>query len=108
VTVDKQYFEMVSAAAFSIERILAQRLSNMAPVDASAVAAELAKAIEEARKQEEDRKAKLASKPSDGAKSLEMRLFLEGFGTNPNQATVQLDLDVLRPKLDECVIRAKL
>lgn len=145
VTVEQQYFEMVSAAAFSIERILSQRLSNMAPVDASAVAAELAKAIEQVRANEKKRAAAVAeagaeapppsledeaesgseSDPDEqaledaadavdtGEATSEQKLLLEnvskqGFAQRASQPTVDLDLAVLKPKLDECVIRAKL
>ena len=111
VTPDQQYFMMVSAAAFSVERILAQRLSNMASVDASAVAAELIAAAEEARKQEAARdaanKGEPAPAPGDGNKSLANALF-EMRRAAPKQEVVRLDLAVLKPKLDECVIRAKL
>lgn len=138
VPVDQQYFEMVSSAAFSVERILSQRLSNMAPVDAAAVAAQLGKAIEEVRAKEKERATVAnASAPTgteadtgletDEADALEHaadalenagdipgeRQLLKGFWSrrfaqSPNQTMVELDLAVLKPKLDECVIRAKL
>jgi|GEM_PF-1487076 len=138
VPVAQQYFEMVSSAAFSVERILSQRLSNMAPVDAAAVAAQLEKAIEEVRAKEKERAAAAnAGAPTgtetdtgaesdeadaleDAADTLENagdipggRQLLKGFWSrrfaeSPNQTMVELDLAVLKPKLDECVIRAKL
>jgi len=109
VTPDKQYFEMVSSAAFSVERILAYRLNNMASVDAGAVAAELAKAIEASRKAEEERKKKLGGATEHGiVESAEIDDFREDLEKSPKQTMVQLDLTVLKPKLDECVLRAKL
>ena len=116
VPAEKQYFEMVSSAAFSIERILAHRLSSMAPVDAGAVAAELAKAIEAARKAEEERKKKLGSGGTGGGSDpaamidpdFEMLETEQELDERPKQTMVRLDLAVLKPKLDECVVRAKL
>lgn len=135
VPVHQQYFEMVSSAAFSVERILSQRLSNMAPVDAAAITAQLEKAIEEVRAKEEERTDAIkgsggtsetqtetagANGTEDSAGPLESagamsekRQVMKGLwglrlAQSPNQALVELDLAVLKPKLDECVIRAKL
>lgn len=124
VPVDQQYFEMVSGAAFSVERILAQRLSNMASVDAAAVSAELTAAIEERKAKEKERTAALAGGTSgqsgDGhqptppvaGQESDLEKAMKGWALRvrdqPKQATVDLDLQVLKPKLDECVIRAKL
>ena len=111
VPVERQYFMMVSAAAFSIERILAQRLSNMGSVDASAVAAELAQsitAIREAEKAKKDAKGGTSGTASgeNGTPEGEMMgLMVEPV---PREEMARLDLDVLKPKLDACVIRAKL
>jgi len=122
VSAEQQYFEMVSAAAFSIERILAHRLSNMAPVDAGAVAAELRNAIDAARKAEEERKKKAGGGGGSGEGSDTDPAAMRGDPDDPfrmlpvdedaeepsKQNMVELDLAVLKPKLDECVIRAKL
>jgi hypothetical protein len=151
VPVERQYFEMVSSAVFSIERILAQRLSNMAPVDASAVAAELGKAIAEIQEAKKKREANgggggdtpppapetetdpnaLADPDTDSDEDaieqagevVEAREeqadknkkaeedVLNAFFANRAGAvaeTVDLDLAVLKPELDNCVIRAKL
>ena len=108
VTADEQYFMMVSAAAFSVERILAQRLSNMASVDASAVAAEMAKAVTDATD--------TAKKRDDAGKGTAVEVSGEDGSPRLVERTVSvskaelihLDLAVLKPKLDQCVIRAKL
>ena len=110
VPIQEQYFMMVSAAVFSVERILAQRLSNMAPIDASAVTAEIQKAGE-ARAAAEEKKeeaAKAAAAENGDTKSALYALDLIGTGALSEEDVVKLDLAVLKPKLDECVIRAKL
>ena len=104
---------MVSAAVFSVERILAQRLSNMGSVDASAVTAEIQKAGEARVAAEAERKKKKEEAAAAGTVAGEDGLpegfyGLDGSGELPKAEVVKLDLAVLRPKLDECVIRAKL
>ena len=113
VGADEQYFMMVSAAAFSVERVLAQRLSNMGTVDASAVAAELKVAVEEVRKKEiEPEAANKAGEDTTPPAGTGERALWEAFGAQrraaPKQESVRLDLEVLKPKLDECVVRAKM
>lgn len=113
VTPEKQYFEMVSAAAFSVERILAQRLSSMAPVDAAAVAAQLKDAMEATAAKEKEREnanaGTPAGRPGGGNGNAGLIDLLAGQRrTSPNQEAIRLDLEVLKPKLDECVVRAKL
>ncbi len=113
VSADEQYFMMVSAAAFSVERVLAQRLSNMGTIDASAIAAELTLAGQEARKKDLEREAanKAAEQATPPAGGGEKALW-EALGAQrraaPKQEDVRLDLAVLKPKLDECVVRAKM
>jgi hypothetical protein len=113
VTADEQYFMLVSAAAFSVERVLAQRLSNMGTIDAAAVAAELKVAAEEADKKEKEREAAnsagegVAPPAAGGAKAL-WEMLGEQRRAAPKQESVRLDLAVLKPKLDECVVRAKM
>lgn len=106
VTADAQYFMMVSAAAFSVERILAQRLSNMASVDASAVAAEMAKAISDAKDSKDNRDG--SGTPNGLLESGGGIKGLYGTKATTKAELVDLDLAVLKPKLDQCVIRAKL
>jgi hypothetical protein len=115
VPVQEQYFMMVSAAVFSVERVLAQRLSNMGAVDASAVTAEIQKAGEARAAAEEERKKKKEAATQAAAagnkgndKNAFYGLNIFGEAKLPKEEVVKLDLAVLRPKLDECVIRAKL
>ena len=108
VTADAQYFMMVSAAAFSVERILAQRLSNMASVDASAVAAEIAKAIADAQASQTARNEASKGKAVEVSGEDGSPAFVERTAPVPAAELIHLDLAVLKPKLDQCVIRAKL
>lgn len=111
VSSDQQYFMLVSSADFSVERILAQRLSNMAPVDAEAVAAQLAKAIEAILKAEEEKKKK-AEEEKKKAEGKQPAGSFRFDGENPADAAqremVAIDLKILHGKLQECVVRAKL
>lgn len=102
ITVETQYFNMVAAALMSVERVTAQRLSRRGSFDAAGVAAEIEKLAQKLRDAEQARRG--GPQPLTGAESLtrEQRLAIHLV------QNVQLDLDVLRPKLDQCVIRAKI
>lgn len=101
VTVEMQYFNMVSAALMSVERAAAQRLrSRGTPFDAAGVIAEIERLAQRAA---EARTARNAGPPAAPASltNAERAAFTDA-------QTVQLDLNLLRPKLDQCVTRAKI
>ena len=128
VSSQRQYFEMVRTALFAVERVVAQRLSNAgAAFDASGVIAELEKLNkEEAEKKDEagdastaGQDAKTAAAPAvtaanpaglatgvvaPAAARAQLKL---GALSNEQVGRTVIKLHVLQPKLDKCVLRAK-
>jgi len=103
VSPEVQYFALVSTAAFSVERILSQRLSNMAAPDGDAAAAKLTAAIEAILKAQQDKK-DLGNKDGPG--------IVQRSGETPERAKeramIEIDLKELKGKLDKCIVRASL
>ena len=100
VTAEFQYYKMVQSALKTVNRAAARRLSRRGSFDAAGVAAEieiLAKKIKDA----EDAKKKPPTPPDPKAISM--------FGMQAAGALekTQLDLDILQPKIQTCVLRAK-
>jgi hypothetical protein len=102
VTSEQQYFRMVSAALMSVERVTAQRLSRVGHFDPASVQAEIEKL---AKEREEAEAAQEAPSPPDAA--LVASLFGADPGTQALVQQVHLEIDVLRPALQQCVTRAK-
>jgi transposase len=102
VTPERQYFNLVAGALLSVERAATIRLSRRGSFDSAGVAAEietLTKKIEDAEK------AKKNLKPQDPAVS---RAVGRQIAAAMRVADLtQLELDVLQPKLQKCVVRAK-
>jgi hypothetical protein len=130
VSSQRQYFEMVRTALFAVERVVAQRLSNAGtPFDASGVIAELEKLnkeVEEKKNEVPDAKvageeAKKAAVPETsseaglGQPSIPASVLAQMSRTGAKLAAVSdrqvgrtvIKLHVLQPKLDKCVLRAK-
>jgi hypothetical protein len=120
-TAERRYFEMISAALLSVERILADRLSNIGNYDTAGIVAEI-KALEQ-----EVKDAKAASMtgktgqdgmPTNtaGANMAEFTLMSKAtVNSITDRALIaivnkntQLELGVLQPKLQQCVLRAKI
>jgi hypothetical protein len=137
-----QYFDMISSALFSVERILSQRLSSTGTFDAAGLVAE----IEAIKKKVDDAEAaKAAAKKAaadeagsgvgddtggdadggaddsegdgdavkmlnnpDFAPAVNVQRFKAMTKLMQSPAGLSLDLDVLQPKLQQCVVRAKL
>ena len=101
ITVETQYFNMVAAALMSVERVAAQRLSRRGTFDAAGVAAQIEQLAQRVREAEDRRDE--GTDPPQGVEHLSptTRTALDMV------QTVQLDLDVLRPKLEQCATRAK-
>lgn len=154
VTASEQYFDMVSAALFSVERVLASRLSATGKFDTAGLVAELealqkkVEAAEAAKNAQTGKGTETAAgeKPKGEAPlvaesvahpdqrvvdemistySSELSLKLSALASAPpaakaakaadvkltankNSAYVQLDLLIIQPKLQKCVVRAKL
>lgn len=95
IPVDEQYFNMISAAVLSVERVMAQRLSKLGtPFDAAGIAAQIKTHAEETRKAEAEREAQRSA----------------GFRTSGllSANDVTLELQVMQPRLQDCVVRAKM
>ncbi|HMC91184.1 MAG TPA: hypothetical protein VKI45_01875 [Allosphingosinicella sp.] len=102
VTAERQYFNMVASALLSVERAATVRLSRRGSFDAAGIAAEIETL---AKKAEEAEKAKKNPPPQDPTVRL---LFGERVaGVQRLGEFARLDLDVLQPKLQKCVVRAK-
>ena len=93
VSVNEQYFEMVSSALLSVERILASRLKSMGKYDAAGLQAEIAKQLEDMRTA--DAKLKPAS-------------AFAGLSAPEKNEEVKLQVSAIQPRLQSCVVRAKL
>lgn len=97
VDVKQQYFEMVSAALLSVERVLSQRFRDVGAFDAEGITAQLEQVIIAKNKTKPQLDALLAK--GAGAHAL----------TADEQASkVELEIEALQPSLQACVIRAKL
>jgi hypothetical protein len=118
VSEQEQYFQMVSAALFNIDRLLAQRLSNLGTFDAAGLTAELSaliKARDEA-KAARDAAAKdiaataaaadIAETTRPGEKAVLMSLRASEMAAKDK--LVDLSIKLLQPALQTCVVRAKL
>jgi hypothetical protein len=117
-----QYFDMISAAVLSVERILADHLSSAGKYDAAGVIAEieaLNKAVDDAKNKAETKKINANGTPTDAAGAVQaealwrtLKLSKDPALATPLQAAVEknttLDLNVMQPKLQRCVVRAKL
>lgn len=93
INTERIYFNMVTAALLSVERVAAQRLSRRGSFDAEGVAGELEvqrQRLEDARDQRNEA----------------MALF--ALGRASANSVVVLRLEELRPKLQLCVTRAKI
>lgn len=103
IDVPRQYFEMVSAALFSVERILAQRLRDAGAMDTAGIAsqfADFAKQAEEAKA----KKARLLNIDNNG----DGMLTFADRTPEVNSQMIELDIEELQPRLQTCIVRAKL
>jgi hypothetical protein len=106
VTSDQQYFNMVAAALFSVERITALQLSRAGKFDPAGVVAE----IEKLAKDEQAKKdAQKNPPPVNSSKPGGVPAFAAaGVSTQLAVQQVHLELDLLQTKLQQCVVRAKM
>ena len=104
VSAELQYFKMVSSALVSVNRAATKRLSRRGSFDVAGVAAEievLAKKIRDAEEAKKNPPKAAVPDPAAGGAGVRMALAL-----NQSEKT-QLDLNILQPKLQTCVLRAK-
>jgi hypothetical protein len=91
-----QYYRMVENALRSVDTILADRLNTLGTYDPAGIASQIKTLNDEIRQAEEERK-----------DVQEGRSRSRRTGTREAELA-QLELDVLQPKLQECVVRAKM
>ena len=97
VPVERIYFNMVGSSLVNVERAAAQRLARRGTFDPAGVAAEIESAL---KKIEEAKNAK--EHPPTLRDQPGVSVALAG-----SVQTVQLDLALLQPELQKCVVRAK-
>ena len=98
ITYERQYHGMVRSRLEAIDHIVAQRLSRRGSFDPAGVAAEIREAAQKIRDQ-------TGANPPSGGQGV-ATLFSSRLSANVVQA-IQLQLALLQPKLDQCVLRAK-
>jgi hypothetical protein len=126
---ERQYFELVAGAAYSVERLMVLRLNNVGNFDSAGVIAQLEKLNDEianARKPPQDDTPQGVT-PADEA----LRTLVETARANPQlpanrallervvedsfvkamvraERTARISLTELKPRLEQCVLRAKI
>lgn len=119
--IERRYFEMIGAALYSVERITAGRMNSIGALDTGSLVNEIKALASEAKdaeiaKDTQQVDAQGSQGVSGGAANAEKGLS-EAVATNSTQVGVlkarvnfntSLKLDVLQPKLQLCVLRAKL
>ena len=114
VTAEQRYFAIVSASLLSVERVLAQRLSNVGSFDPAGVIAEIKTLAEEARKKTEDAQATADSQAqalvADGSGSAATPKAKAAVAAADEAKISQtiVQIETLQPKLQQCVVRAKI
>ncbi|QNA84937.1 hypothetical protein G4G27_13730 [Sphingomonas sp. So64.6b] len=114
VTAEQRYFAIVSASLLSVERVLAQRLSNVGSFDPAGVIAEIKTLSEEARKKTEDAEVTadgqaqaLVADGSKGTATLKAKAAVAATDETKIAQTI-VQIETLQPKLQQCVVRAKI
>lgn len=105
VSVERQYFNMVTASLLSVERVAAQRLSRRGSFDGAGVVAELEILQQRLAEAKQKRLAAGDAESSDGTGEEEGEEAAEFMDT---EARSILHLEELRPQLQLCVTRAKI
>jgi hypothetical protein len=113
VDVKRQYFEMVTAGLMQVERILAKRFSDIGPFDVAGVMAELQKL-----QKEEDTAPQSIPELTTAITNLETEARgQDGPGHTAtrakivalqNQRAIRIEMKQLQPKIQKCILRAKL
>lgn len=110
VSAEERYFQAVQAALLSVERVLATRLSRVGRFDTAGVIAEI-KLLEEESKPTDtvtaNAGAAAQSLTGGGTTSGAVRSAITGLSQSAVAETI-IDLAVFQPKLQQCVVRAKI
>ncbi|TAD71446.1 MAG: hypothetical protein EAY70_14270 [Sphingomonadales bacterium] len=114
LTADKRFFSLVQANLFSVERVLAQRLSNVGSFDPAGVIAEIKTLTEETRQRSESSGATAQNEANslvvDGSK-LSASDDAKAAATVSDRTKIAqtiVQLDTLQSRLQQCVVRAKI
>lgn len=116
LTTDEQFYEMITTALLSVERVLAQRLSTIGSFDPAGVVAEikaLSKEAEdkiEAAKPKADAEAAALLSTNQSTKAA-VDAVVPPADVTAAKATIAatiVRLSSLQPKLQQCVVRAKI
>lgn len=94
-----QYYDLIRASLFSVERVTAQRLRTIGTYDPAGVVAEITalnREVEEAPSQPLAGESQANGEGGGGA------------GDDDDLRTVRIELRTLQPKLQRCVVRAKI
>lgn len=117
IDAQRQYFEMVGAALFSVQSILGERLRNAGSADTSGIFEELKRLASES--EEKDEEAEMADDAADNAeeqatntnKSLvatpAARAQARAAAVAARQEAIELENEALQPKLQSCVLMAR-
>lgn len=119
---ERRYFEMIGAALYSVERVTADRMSSVGSLDAAGMVKEiedLANKVKAAKEEEDKQQVDESGNkdPNGGAADAEKALAesvasKDAVTTDLLKARVnfntELQLNTLQPKLQMCVLRAKL
>lgn len=121
LTAEERYFELISASLLSVERVLAQRLSVVGTFDPAGVIAEIKSlTAEESEKEEEAQKsapatAQALTDTSNDARAGAGQVKVADIVPASDKAaeTKQIEntivgLETLQPKMQQCVVRAKI
>jgi hypothetical protein len=112
ISADERYYSAISAALLSVERVLARRLSVVGTFDPSGVVAEIkALTAEEEKVETESIKSAMGQANallSDGSRGDNGAKLAAQSTTAAKVAQTIVKLDTLQPKLQQCVVRAKI
>jgi hypothetical protein len=107
--IGRQYFEMVSAALFSIERVLASRISSVGSFDSEGISAQFKQLVEtEAEAEQQLAGAENSDVPDPNAPKAVGQMTRFASEGERNAVIAELSLEVMQPRLQQCVVRAKI
>ena len=117
IDAQRQYFEMVSGALFSVQSILAERLRDAGTTDTSGIFDEIKRLAAES--EDKDEEADMADDAADQAEealtntnkslvaTLQTRAAARAAATAARREAIELETAALQPKLQTCVLMAR-
>lgn len=107
IDVERKYYEMVAASLFSIERVLANRFSIIGAFDSAGITAEI-KQLTAEEETADQATSEAENRPIDGTAAAALAPKTFATEKKRNDAVVELTLAALQPRLQQCVVRAKI